>query len=610
MTKPLVVSLLVNADTDAARAEIRGVTADVAAMGPAVESLSGPAQAGLAPLTRGVTATGQASQIAAGQVANLGSQFNDIAMMMAAGQNPLMLAMQQGTQISQVLGPMGARGAVSALGAAFRTMVSPVSLATIAITAGVAAVGQWAMSAGAAGEETLTLAEATGKLSDSMDRLKSVTETYSADGLVDLREKYGAVTTEILSLVEAQREQAMFEATTAARQTVEAVAKELSGAFRELGRTDWIDTNRIELFTRKFGVSIEQATELQTALQRAAEAGDFASKAAALARIRDILRESALKGTDLYDSLLDAEGSMRELAAAAPQSNWLSGMIGEAKTLATALWDAAAARAAAAEKEATDDAGNPVQPGVNRTFRPRRAPSYMGAPDSGGSSGGGGAQADAAADLIGSLQKEIDLLRVLDPVQKALIENRDILAKATGVQRAKIESLIATRERETQAAQRAQEMSELFGRTTLDAFDALIFRGGELDDVLNQVIASLGRAAIEAAILGTGPLGGLFGGVSIFGGLIGGGGGALATAGSVTPLFPMAATGGRIVGPGTGTSDSIPAFVSNGEYIVNAAATERHLPLLDAINSGAVARFASGGRVGAGVPLCRAPRST
>lgn len=54
------------------------------------------------------------------------------------------------------------------------------------------------------------------------------------------------------------------------------------------------------------------------------------------------------------------------------------------------------------------------------------------------------------------------------------------------------------------------------------------------------------------------------------------------------------ATGGYISGPGTGTSDSIPARLSNGEFVVNAQATSRHRELLHAINSGAKG-FAAGG---------------
>lgn len=61
------------------------------------------------------------------------------------------------------------------------------------------------------------------------------------------------------------------------------------------------------------------------------------------------------------------------------------------------------------------------------------------------------------------------------------------------------------------------------------------------------------------------------------------------------------ATGGHIKGAGTGTSDSIPAMLSNGEFVVNEAATRRHRGLLEAINNnggGAMAKYAKGGEVG------------
>lgn len=55
------------------------------------------------------------------------------------------------------------------------------------------------------------------------------------------------------------------------------------------------------------------------------------------------------------------------------------------------------------------------------------------------------------------------------------------------------------------------------------------------------------------------------------------------------------ASGGLITGPGTGTSDSIPAMLSNGEFVMTAAATSKYLPLLQQLNAN---RFASGGLVG------------
>ena len=62
-------------------------------------------------------------------------------------------------------------------------------------------------------------------------------------------------------------------------------------------------------------------------------------------------------------------------------------------------------------------------------------------------------------------------------------------------------------------------------------------------------------------------------------------------------LFGRNATGGYISGPGTGTSDSIPTMLSNGEYVINAKATKDNLALLSAINSGQIKKFASGGPV-------------
>lgn len=58
---------------------------------------------------------------------------------------------------------------------------------------------------------------------------------------------------------------------------------------------------------------------------------------------------------------------------------------------------------------------------------------------------------------------------------------------------------------------------------------------------------------------------------------------ALATTLAAVPGF---ATGGYFTGSGTGTSDSNLAKISNGEFIVNAAATRKNRALLEAINSG------------------------
>jgi hypothetical protein len=67
----------------------------------------------------------------------------------------------------------------------------------------------------------------------------------------------------------------------------------------------------------------------------------------------------------------------------------------------------------------------------------------------------------------------------------------------------------------------------------------------------------------------------------------------------------LRAEGGYIAGPGTATSDSIPARLSNGEYVVKASAVSRYgVAMMDTINA---QRFASGGKVSA--PSARSSRA-
>lgn len=71
------------------------------------------------------------------------------------------------------------------------------------------------------------------------------------------------------------------------------------------------------------------------------------------------------------------------------------------------------------------------------------------------------------------------------------------------------------------------------------------------------------------------------------------------TAGDPAAAVPGFATGGQISGPGTGTSDSILARLSNGEFVMRAAAVRHYGPdLLEQLNARRLPRFATGGAVG------------
>jgi tape measure domain-containing protein len=81
----------------------------------------------------------------------------------------------------------------------------------------------------------------------------------------------------------------------------------------------------------------------------------------------------------------------------------------------------------------------------------------------------------------------------------------------------------------------------------------------------------------------------------LVGKLFSGSGGMFASVGTAAGF----AEGGHVRGPGTSTSDSIPAMLSAGEFVVSASATARHRGVLEAINNGKrLPAFAGGGFVG------------
>lgn len=168
----------------------------------------------------------------------------------------------------------------------------------------------------------------------------------------------------------------------------------------------------------------------------------------------------------------------------------------------------------------------------------------------------------------------------------------DDLAEQYGTLSAALETAYADQQRLNQAQ---QELGSIASSTITGLVDGTQSWG----DALQNITKRLADLVLQAALLGDGPLGGMFGSAAS-GGKAGGIIGALFSAFSGTPA---AATGGTIKGPGTGTSDSILARLSNGEFVVNAKAAAMNRPLLETINAGRVPRlpgFAAGGAVGGG----------
>jgi lambda family phage tail tape measure protein len=128
-------------------------------------------------------------------------------------------------------------------------------------------------------------------------------------------------------------------------------------------------------------------------------------------------------------------------------------------------------------------------------------------------------------------------------------------------------------------------------QTSANALEQFVTTGkGNFSQFASSVIADMAKIALQAAE------------TQIFSSILGsfGGGNAGGVANGVTSFagaFHLAG-GGGVSGSGTSTSDSIPAMLSNGEYVINAASTKKYSGLLAAINSGNLGHFASGGAVG------------
>ena len=212
---------------------------------------------------------------------------------------------------------------------------------------------------------------------------------------------------------------------------------------------------------------------------------------------------------------------------------------------------------------------------------------------------GGGRDKQDYSDLIASADQRIDQMRVeqqalgmTTAAAEALRFQEDLLAQAKSegiaLSPTEIENLKAKATEygnlagAIEEASNAQADLSALGKDALGSFIGDLREGKSASEALAGALERVADKLLDIT------LDSLFstsggGGFNLLGALFGG---------------VKAATGGHISGPGTGTSDSIPARLSNGEYVVNAKATKKNRALLEAINSGRGLAMASGGLVG------------
>ncbi|TCP90950.1 tape measure domain-containing protein [Rhizobium sp. PP-CC-2G-626] len=141
--------------------------------------------------------------------------------------------------------------------------------------------------------------------------------------------------------------------------------------------------------------------------------------------------------------------------------------------------------------------------------------------------------------------------------------------------------------------EQAQDVANFFASSTGDAIMGLIDGSKTAEQAIQGLIGSIAKALLQAALLGDGPLGSLMGGGggilgTIFKGIFSGAPVAAKDGGQIQAF----AAGGRVRGPGTSRSDSVPAWLSDGEHVVNAKAAGQNRALLESINAGHTPKLA------------------
>lgn len=512
-----------------------------------------------------------------GQTANLASQFQDIAVQLQSGSSPLTIALQQGTQISAALGPLGAGAAVKALGGAFLSLLSPVSLATIAIISLGGALVQWLTTGSDKVKDfSAELAEADAAIRN----LKAATDIYSGEGLQGLIAKYGEINTELLIHIERMNEIARMDSLKQFSDAIQAIRDDMTSG--------WIVTD-VDAVRNAFQTTNDQARYMLGLIEQIRSANTFEEQASAVEALRTAINDATGgfenatgAAQDLSAKVEQAYGRVLELRNAAPAENWMDAAINGVSALVGRLWDAVGAQAALTQARLADASiqpsgqrGDPRQFSTDKFYNDMYFPSpEQAAPRAAGRRGGGGGRGgkseetrereraaeavkrerDAVKDLIDNLVFEASLVGKTKEEKAAANAVRRAGAAATNEERQFIELATIALEQQKdaieankQAMQDMQDMAkgflndffsgieqgkgvwESFGDAALNVLNKITDK--LLDDVLNAIFDVNGA-------LGSGGGGGFLS--SILGGLFGGGGlaGARANGGPVSSGRP------------------------------------------------------------------------
>lgn len=231
---------------------------------------------------------GQSQTAASHHVANLSFQLNDIGMMMASGQSPFMLMIQQGPQVAQIFNQLKQSGQSlgGTLAGAFRMILNPTTLLTLGVIAGTAALYQWLTASEDASSGAKKLGDGIDDLKSKIDSLGSGNFTFNVEtgklevSLDKIVEKYGTMNSEVARHISLLQEANAVAAGFANLNFMAGFEESFSNTLGYL-------TTRVDEVRIAFGTTNDAARDLIFLMQRAGEVKGITAQREAADALRD-----------------------------------------------------------------------------------------------------------------------------------------------------------------------------------------------------------------------------------------------------------------------------------------------------------------------------------
>lgn len=298
----------------------------------------------------------------------VGYQVGDFFVQVQSGTNPMVAFGQQATQLAGLI--PGAFGAAIGIGISLVTAIGAAFMRT--------------------SENTKTFQESLSSLEGNITTLNESAGTFTVENFDKMIEKYGVLNQTVYDNI-SNIERLNTQLISIAQIDVGNLFSESFGGLL---------TNRIDEMRIAFETSNDQARVLVKLMDDVGSARGPDELIQTMAALRDKLIDTAggidhltvkqaefvLEIENAIDQANIAKGALQKMGDAAPDGSFLSAAITQAQSLATTLWDAAAAKVAATTSElAPGSSPRPMRRGQGEIIDLRSED-----PLGGGSGGGGG----------------------------------------------------------------------------------------------------------------------------------------------------------------------------------------------------------------------------